>query len=218
MEKIPKHIRMLAYNHTQKKDAVLFHLRCTCGNDTFQVAKGQSAAGKRANAEWEHYWKKYKWIPIFSFCSATEQKSGKQYIYGRSFLGIRIGKFYTDELHGKDFFLIKIACAKCQKEHVIFDSRVHGYDALAEREDAKRYASRSAFKTPEKEKISFRSLCKGQVCALKMMIRYSVPREELLDAFGVNMTEDTYANAFSWIEICAVIDGKEHLVWNFETA
>ena len=222
MERIPKHFRMLACDLRAKKGAVTFRLRCDCGNETFYARQGRSTAGKRAEAEWERYWHKYKWVPIFSFCSATERKSGRPYIYGRTFFGIRVGRFYTDQLRVKDFCFVKITCEKCQKEHAVFDSRVHGYDAIAEACDAEIAVTRGVTETSDGEEVSLRRLCKGKACTLEVALTYSVPhedfREDFRGALGETATDEAYAEAFSTIALSAVVDGKRRKVFDFETA
>ncbi len=81
-----------------EKNSTVFNLKCTCGNESFKVFKGKTHEIKKSEKKWDNYWKKFRFIPIFSYSDTIERKTGKRYTYGSTFLGIRVGKLYNETL------------------------------------------------------------------------------------------------------------------------
>ena len=219
MDLIPCYLKKLATDCLRKKNEVVFHLKCECGNNAFEAQKLKTDFRKAERKRDEQYWKKFRFLPLFEYDICTDKKTGKNYVRGVTWFGIRVGKFYIDDTIPKDYTVVKIKCPDCGKEYVIFDSRVNGYDAVADSYDAKEHKI-DANVPPEGVQIPrFRNLCR---CAdrfqVKMKIVNDVPLEDFKEDFGEEAPEEDYANAFTRIMIYSVINGKSKVSIDEETS
>lgn len=132
-------------------------------------------------------------------------KHGEGYWYGSTFFGIRVGKLYDKDIPEINTRrIVKATCSQCGKEHIIFDSQYHGYDALAE------YETR-----PVPEFNPQYSYSKGETEAL-IEVRSDLPYDEFCEDFGDDV--EKYSNAFDDIEIYTLTDGKKRRFFSQETA
>ena len=217
MDILPAHLREIAHNAIKRKENLCFDLKCTCGNETFKIMKGKTHEEKQFEEEWNNYWKKYRFVPIFSFADSTERKSGKRYTYGNTFFGIRVGKLYDEDLHFvKDLCVVKAVCPNCSKEFVLFDNRKHGYDALSDILDEQQFGKAGVPFADEKN-LKFRNSCKGKEGTITVAIQNYLPLDDFYETFGENASDETYSIAFSWINIIATVDNKDHTILDMET-
>lgn len=201
-----------------KKDSLVFNLKCTCGNQKLKILKGKTIESKESTKKWNNYWRKYKFVPIFAFGDAIERKSGKRYIYGSTFFGIRVGKLYDEEISFvRDFCVVKAVCPNCSKEFILFDNRKHGYDALTDILDAQQF-DKVGVPFADEKNLKFHNSCRGNECAITIAIRNDLPLEDFYEIFGKNASVENYSNAFSWIKIIAIVDGKKHIILDEETS
>lgn len=221
MNMLPVHLKELSYNCVQKKNTITFYLKCHCSNETFKIMKAKTNYGKFEKERWENYWKRYK-MPIFSFNSATDKKSGKQYLYGKTLFGFRIGRYYTDIISApNDFCIVKVKCSHCEREFIVFDSRKHGYDALADVFDTQNLSRHSEVDNPNYESKStliFRNLCQEKQCAIKITVQNNLSRDEFFETFGNDVLETSYSEAFSHIAMYSIVDGQSKKIFDMETS
>lgn len=217
MDILPTYLKELAHNCERKKNTVTFLLKCTCGNESFEVKKGKTNYDKESEERWKNYWRKYRFLPIFSFTLTVDRKSGKRYWYGGTLFGIRVGRYYVEDLHMvKDISIMKIKCPCCGKEHIIFDNRKHGYDALTDLVELQE--GRTVIPFADESDLKFRRLCKSKPCAIRVTVQNDLPTEDFYDTFGSDASEEVYSHAFSWIAISSVIDGKTRTIFDMETS
>ena len=218
MDILPAHLREIAHNPIQRKKSLCFDLKCTCGNETFKIMKGKTHEEKQSDEKWNNYWKKYRFVPIFSFTSTIERESKKVYFYGSTFFGIRVGKLYVEDLHFvKDLCVVKAVCPNCSKEFVLFDNRKHGYDALSDILDAQELGA-NGFPFADEKNLKFRNSCRGKEGAITVAIQNYLPLDDFYETFGENASDEDYSIAFSWITIIATVGNKKHIILDAETS
>ncbi|MGN1040007.1 MAG: hypothetical protein ACI4QL_01100 [Candidatus Fimimonas sp.] len=124
-------------------------------------------------------------------------ENGVCYLYGmKGLFGDEIAeKFEYKKLD--ETAIVKVKCAECGKEYVLFDSRFHGYNAvIAEREstyDGVTYDFAPVSWAKDKEGVA--------------TISVRILNDDCLEDFFENAyetDEETYSNSFCWITIKAV--------------
>ena len=139
----------------------------------------------------------------------------------RTFFGIPIGKRYNDELllpNGSICYsdVIKIRCAECGREYIIFDGDKHGYDALTTVIKKLTHIIDDQDNDADQE---YKILRKS--CGVEVAIQNDVPYEDVEEIFrghDLPLTREQYVNAFSWFTVSAVVDGKARVIFDMETA
>ena len=217
MDILPVYLRDISYNCIQKKNTLVFNLKCTCGSKAFKIMKGKTHENKQQEEKWNNYWKKYRFVPIFELGDAIERKSGKRYTYGSTFFGIRVGKLYYEDIpFVRDLYVVKAVCPICSKEFILFDNRKHGYDALAYISDEQEFGK--IMPLADEKNLKFRNACRGNEGAITIAIRNDLPLEDFYETFGENAPNEDYSVAFSWIKIIAIVDEKKHTILDMETS
>jgi len=218
MDILPAYLREFSYNRIQKSDSLVFNIKCTCGNQKLKILKGKTNESKKAELIWDNYWKKYRFVPIFSFGDATERKSGKKYTYGNTFFGIRVGKLYNEEIsYAKDLCVVKAVCPNCSKEIILFDNRKHGYDALSDMLDKQSF-DKENIPFANENSLIFHNQNRGNECAITIAIRNNLSSDDFYETFGSNASDEDYSIAFSWIKIISIVGSKKHIILDEETS
>jgi len=127
---LPAHLRALAADPARKGDALTMRLRCPCGCGRFRVEKNTCTEEEKRQME-------------------AHEAALKKVICGYTFRRLPDGRFqHRRNLFGliplrwKNFDMppapcwwdvqcIRVICAACRAEHLVFDSRLHGFDAWA---------------------------------------------------------------------------------------
>lgn len=222
MDLLPIHLKGIAENCVYKNHSIIFDIKCSCGNNLFEIKKARTNHGKEEEKKWNQYWRKFRFLPIFSFNGTTEKKSGRYYTYGSTWFGIPVGKYYLDGRDFIDYCIVKAICPSCGKEHILLDSRKNGYDALAEYYDSKEFAEKNGTKksnTEDENAFSFRKLGRNvNPFAVKIKIINDLDLNEFYETFGSNASEEEYSNAFARIVIYSVLDGKNKPIFEMETS
>lgn len=202
---LPDYLNEIADEVRETEHEVTFISKCLCGNKNFIIAKNRVENDE--NNPFDDYWNSRK-VPIFSLCSAVDKKNGKEYTYGTTFFGIRVGKFYNEDIPEIDRTrILKIKCSECGKQFILFDSRYHGYDAISEKE-------RLQIKS-DKEYIFSWGRTSGEV---KVKINNDLTLTEFLEEFKTSCVSKDYPNAFTNIIVYHIINGKKKKVFEEETA
>ena len=126
-------------------------------------------------------------------------------MYGTTFFGIRIGKFYIKDLPKFNMRrIIKATCNQCGTQFIVFDSQYHGYNALTENEQqvVSEFASQFIYTKNPKEVF--------------IELRTDLSYDEFSDEFGENM--EKYSNAFGNIEIYILTKGRKKKFFEEETS
>lgn len=202
---VPNYLMTLADQIKEKKDLTTFHLKCFCGCNTFLLAKSKNTENEKKQTDFNNRLKSLKW-PIFSWKDAIDKQNGEKCIYGTTFFGIKLVKFYVKDL--PDFnirHIIKAKCSRCGTEFVIFDSLYHGYDALTENKQE-----------TESNELTIKFVWTNNPKEIIVNIRTDISYEEFAEEFGEN--KEMYSNAFESIDIYTINSGRKKLFFDEETA
>ena len=136
MTGVPDYISPFAYDIKTTKDEVSFRVQCTCGCRTFALRKNTfSAEEKRILDDYAKALPKIRWHTVWGGIG----EDGQPYHYIRRFFFF---KKYL-ELPPPPFFAnirtVKAVCESCKKKIVLFDSRLHGCDAMEASEEERQY-------------------------------------------------------------------------------
>ena len=189
----PKYIENILYITREKRGEIECDVVCECGARHFIGYKNvivRSAEEAAYEAAYNAFNEKYSRI---RFCD----ENGISYLYAmKGLFGEEIlEKFEYKQLDSTE--IVKVKCAKCGKEYVLFDSRFHGYDAtIPEREskyDSLTYDFAPITWTKDKDGLA--------------TFTVKIQNDDSLEDFIENAyetDEETYSNSFGWIIIKAV--------------
>lgn len=203
---IPTHLRPLARVEKTGKTTTTVSLHCPCGCDRFLLYVNTYT--KEENAALKPYYDALGDLFSHHLSTCTVDENGTKH-HRRCVNGRWEEVFLPEQPFFAGISVVKIVCADCGAEHVIFDSRIHGYDAKT----SAAIDSRVLSYVPH-----FRQKLR-QDAALEVKIE----NDESLDAFrentGLDCGPDDYADAFSWLTLYAIDrEGKKRKVSDFETA
>ena len=211
MVPVPAYLRNHAQLIKANKKWTTFSFSCTCGCDTFVLYRNVYTADE------EQAMKPYYDALIHSCtgglastCTIDEDGTVHHWrlLTPAGLDGTKEEGFIPERPFFAGISVMKIQCTHCGAEHVIFDSRCHGYDAMTsvQTEEERNY-------TPQ-----FRKKCKSP-SAIEIKVENDPSREVFNGNTGLSFDEAQYSNAFSWIKIYAVnVDGKRRMIFEHETA
>lgn len=203
---IPHYLKDIAILEKQKDTWVHFYIKCSCGSDRFLVY--ENYLNKEEKALEKPYYDKLTEI----YCSnspriTTKDENGKIH-YWKALEDSKEEIVIPEKPYFSGITVIKAKCADCGKEHLIFDSRIHGYDGITSEET----------KEAMDYEPHFRSKCKG-IVSLSLKIENSESFEEFSEDFDLGFNEEQYSNAFSWLMIYKTDEkGKKTKIFDYETA
>lgn len=210
---IPQYIEKLAIHQKNSKGVVSCDIQCTCGQKVFEVYKNKvikSPECKQAEKIMTDFIKRCRWRTYHM------KKENDMIVMWRN----NIFGFIADSVKipvavalGDNTEVIKIKCVSCQKEHVIYDSRLHGYDAFANEGE-------NAFlqNTYDFKRKNYKDSNSSMTVSCAFQNKESL--KEFEEAVGEKVDRETYSNAFSWISITGVlIESKKKVkIYDEETS
>ncbi|MDR2090325.1 MAG: hypothetical protein LBP62_01525 [Clostridiales bacterium] len=217
---IPQYLRQIGVFRSAKDENLTFSIRCTCGGETFTLLKNVPKKAKlskedrekvSATKKWEReFYKRIAGLPFR--CSISDQcleDGGRKITVSRRSKnggiyethtfkkgGIPLGFNEMNALCPEDYtVIIKAVCDRCKKEHLIFDSRVHGCDAA---ENDKKDLEEYLFKT------------RNERVTVEISIKNYWDFEDVEGNGNEGFTAGGYSDMFNYISIRAVTaDGKK---------
>lgn len=208
---VPAYLKHLAVPEKQQNTWVHFRVRCTCGCERFAVYQntltreekllerpyydaltrlctgGGASMCTRDEDGTLHHWKLY------------EPEKGLQERHEEIVV--------PEQPYFSSVVVIQLRCSACGAEHLLFDSRVHGYDGV------------TGETSPETMDYTphFRVKCADTAVAVK--VENDPCLEEFREHTGLELTEAQYADAFSWIVVYRINEkGKKVKIFEQETA
>ena len=104
--------------------------------------------------------------------------------------------------------MIKVSCTACGKEHLLFDSRIHGYDGMTGEHTQEVLDYKPHFKLK----------CKNAV-SLEMKVENDESHEAFKENTAIGFTKEQYSDAFGWMVIYKTDEkGKKSKIIDTETA
>ncbi len=213
---IPNHIKHLSTVENQNKTWTQFSLNCSCGCRDFFVF--QNYLNKEEKSLEDPYYKALELLygnkrPRGSTVEFIKDDDGTlhRWILYEPELGWegRCEEIFVPPLpYFSLITVIKIKCTECDKEHIVFDSRSHGYDGMTSEHN----------KEALEYKPNFRLKCKTPV-SISVKIENDESLEEFKKNTNLDFTEEQYSNSFSWIIIYKIDEkGKKTKIFDWETA
>ncbi|MBR0198979.1 MAG: hypothetical protein IJQ42_02280 [Oscillospiraceae bacterium] len=208
---IPTHLREMAENADGHGEKLRFFLRCPCGETLFTLEESDLSPKEKA-AERAHE-KAVK--TLFSDCpyGLSLTYDGENFHYWKHLSEAKENgeKEEIPVPPGPQFTLhtvVRCRCSSCGRSSVLFDSRLHGYDAVTAEEP----------EAAQEDALFFRQRTKNPV-----RLQIEIENDPDLDTFrantGLDFDEEQYADAFSWITIRSVSPlGKKKVLFEYETA
>ena len=199
MNLLPTHLRGLAADPVREDDLLTMMLRCPCGCTRFRLEEAvPSAAEQAANDEWLAMEKAARKGRILR---VRKNKNGQMELMCRRIFFGRWEPFkpllppppcYMDVL------ALRGTCLDCGKTHLIYDNRVHGFDALMGE-----YTGEAMAWQPHWQEID---VPEGA------SIRVDIPddaqeRMDEMREFIPDFTPERACDAFEVIEVRSVVDG-----------
>ena len=189
----PKYIENILSVTKEKRGEIECDVVCECGARHFIGYKNvivRSAEEAAYEAADKVFTEKYSRIRF-------GEENGVSYLYGmKGLFGEEIlEKFEYKQLDSTE--IVKVKCAECGKEYVLFDSHFHGYDAIIPERESK-YDSVVYDFAP----IIWKKDQDGLAT-----VTVKIQNDDSLEDFIENAYEtdkETYSNSFGWITIKTV--------------
>lgn len=209
---IPYYLRDIASGESRKNDFTVFTVKCTCGSTWFDVYT--STLSREEKKACQPYFDALQDLFTNKYgTTCTVEEDGK----------IIQWKLLSPDVNGPKekvelpavpeyafLQVIKVKCNACGEEHIIFDSRFHGYSGVfREKNDmVEKYI-------PHFKQRKHRD-------NLPVEIRIQVEHDPSFDAFmentGIECSFEDYTNAFTWITVHEIDKaGKKRIIFDCET-
>lgn len=124
---IPSSLSKVGVEFSNKSDCSQIHIKCICGCDDFYLFK------RRKNTDFLKKEKEYSNEVIDRYGKGFEMMSdenGKVFMIKRNLFGMIIEKSEYNKRNIPHFYnYLSVKCRNCSKEYVLFDERIHGYNA-----------------------------------------------------------------------------------------
>jgi len=208
---IPRYLKHIAKPQKQQKTWTRFGICCTCGCEKFLVY--QNYLNKEELLLEKPYYDALDEMFSAGASTCTRDEDGtlhhwKLYEPSKGLKGRHEEVFLPDRPSFSGIVVIKAKCIKCEKEHLLFDSRMHGYDGMTDEKDPKVIEYEPHFNLKCKEAVS-----------LEVKVENDESLEEFRNNTDLGFTEEQYSDAFSWISIYRInSQGKKAKIFDWETA
>ena len=208
---IPHYLKGLAVLKSRKNTWVHFSIKCACGSDNFFVYENYLNPNEKVLEKPYYDALTEMFSAGSSMCTRDEDGTlhhWKLYEPSKGLKGKHEEILLPDRPYFSGIVVIKIKCADCGKEYLLFDSRIHGYDGMTSEETKE---------TMEYEP-HFRLKCKN-IVSLELKVENNESFEEFNEDCDLGFTQEQYSNSFSWIWIYKIDEkGKKTKIFDYETA
>lgn len=205
MNLLPTHLRPLAAGLSRYADCLTMTLRCPCGCTRFRLEEAVPGERERAAIdEWQEAEKAARKGRILRF--RKNENGQTELMCRRIFFGrwesfkslIPLPPCYMDVM------ALRGVCRGCGKTHLIYDNRLHGFDALMGE-----YTGEAMAWQPQWREIDMQALEVPEGA----MIRVDIPEAdesslEDMRQFIPGFTPEMACDAFSCIEVWSDVGGK----------
>lgn len=208
---IPDYLKSIAVRVSEKGEWTTFSLKCTCGCEDFFLS--QNDLTKEEQKQEQPYYDALDYLFGSSFGSTGRwfDEQGRAHSWRLLSADGLNGPKEDVIIPAKPFFsgIIRITarCAQCGTEHLLFDSRFHGYDGLIQ--------------MPTPEELAYQPHMKqrrGGPIALQVKVETTETPESFLEIDRTDRSPNDWTNAFDWIIVYKVSNGKRTKIFDLETA
>ena len=211
MVPIPDYLKSIAVHESSKGMWTTFSLKCPCGCTSFYYS--ENSYSKEEEKLMEPYYDvlEYLWgsKSAYGTTGSWYDEQGRHHTWRLLSPEGRNGPKEDGIIPSKPFFSgitrITVKCADCGAEYVLFDSRQHGYDGVTGDHTAEELAYIPTMKQRRGGAIS---------------IQVKIENDETAESFAecTNADQSHYSNAYSWIIVYKIKDGKKTKLFELETA
>ena len=201
---IPQYLQQMAKPIEGNDDRVRFSVNCTCGNAWFSVFENcLSAEEKALEIPYEKACKKLA-CGMWGAAVTVDEAGNTHHWKLMTPFGLKGWKkeiLLPPAPMGSLITVVKCKCLQCGQEHILFDSRCHGYEGLHGDKEQELLDYMPLFR-------QLRKKCRLEICV------FNDPIEE-----PAHQAMDEYSNGFDWINIYALSEtGKVSTILDYETA
>ena len=206
---IPAYLRPISREIRVKGDRTTFSLVCTCGNETFDLFYNKFT--KEEQAEYDRYIQEEERVFRGSYASmCTRDKDGKLHHWKIVFPEIKIEVFPPEMPPFAAVVSWRARCSGCGGEHLIFDSRFHGYDGVFSNDGSCRDYEPHYVRRNTRDKAPRR---------IEITTENDATLEQFRENTGIDCGYDAYSNGFGWISISTVDEkGRKTKILDHESA
>ena len=209
MNLLPIHLRPLAANPAREDGLLTMTLRCPCGSTRFRLEEAfPNEAEQAAIDEWRAAEKVLRRGHIFRM---RRDAGGQMALMRRRFFFGRwepVKPLLPPPPCYMDVLALRGTCWGCGKTHLIYDNRVHGFDALMGE-----YTGEAMAWQPQWKEIDLQALEVPE----DARIRVDIPADaessmEEMYEFIPGFTPDMACEAFGYLEAWSDVDGKRDAI------
>lgn len=207
---IPTHLRSISQTEKTSETTTTVSLRCPCGCNRFFVHQNAFTAAQRKEMQtWQDAF--VAAVRPYGY-TALPDADGTYHYWKHLTPQMENGEMVEFTMPEMPFFagitVVKIICADCGAETVLFDSRCHGYDGKTTSPESQVLAYVPAFRQKGKQAVT-----------LEIKIENDSSLEAFRENTGLNYAMDEYADAFSYLWVYTINEnGKRKKIFDFETA
>lgn len=213
---VPKHLDKLSKNICVSNNSTNFYLTCdNCQSDEFELfINNHQSKEEKVSMKWLNDFEKYrienKWKNYVSYID----DNGKRYFAKLNFFGKKVDKYYIGDMPNLfEINIIKIRCFECGTEHIVFDNRLHGSNALGNIKNMISYDNIVFKKKTVKNSIN------GQYQIMVKVINES-SISDFNEKHGQEYSNEIYSDSYSEIIFYGMLkkqDRKKTILFSEET-
>ncbi len=189
--------REIADGVQTKGEEVRFAVKCSCGGREFYVWKNTPTQKSEEQKAFEAFAGRCKWRSYY-----VRREEDGLVAYRKNLFGKVVDRAKVPE-DADGATVVRIRCAACQREFVLYDSRVQGYDSVMDEGDHADLPAPDAWTAVPRS---------GEALELSVRVWNDLPFEEFAEDYGEGATPEVYAEAFSWIEISGRREGQKRKI------
>lgn len=197
---IPNYLKELAVLQEQTNGWALFSLKCTCGCNQFWVSTNH--LNKEENALKKAYYDALNEVysPQMQEHLRKDENGERHYFRFLEPEKGWDGKIEEVIIPERPFFLdvcvVRVRCAECGKEHLVFDSRLHGYSGTVQRPSQKILDYEPHLRQKGKEAVALEVWVVNDETFEKFQ-----DLELYMETIDSDFTQEQYSNSFNAIQI-----------------
>lgn len=200
---LPKPLLSIADIIEEKNTSISLILKCNCGCSEFFLLQNEETEYEEAKrAKWESLLHEYNG-------GGYSDKSGNLFLTKKSIFGIKVKEIKINKSDIPQYVtILKTRCSVCGKEHVIYDSRTNGYNAMTESDIIKNLKE-------ENMPRSYKAI-NDKSAHVKIKITNDISPSIFIEEFPESPIEN-HANAYSHISVYLQKDNRYKCVFEKQT-
>ena len=211
---IPEYLKELAVPLSEKGRWTTFSLKCPCGCEDFFLSENRLT--KEEQKLERPYYDALDYLfgsrgSGFGSTGRWFDEQGREHSWrllsADGLNGPKEDVIIPDKPLFSGILRLTVKCAQCGAERVLFDSRFHGYDGIIQ--------------PPTPEELGYQPTMKqrrGGPIALQVKVETTETPESFQEVDNIDHSSTHWTNAFDWIIVYKVRDGKKTKIFELETA